>query len=214
MASYECFRAVTWQLVRLTVEDGSMEEMSATDSEPSGCRPLGVADAMIFIIALGLGFALTRPALVLIADAMRSELLWRFQTLAGAVSLGWMLNIVLLNFLFFLLPALVVVRLRRPRPPLRSLVRQPGFVACSLPLVVILASLPLSLLPLSGLAEQAIAIGFQTLLIATAPLAWAFLMASGRWSPEPGWIDRLGRVLGLLAMLCAPAHLLLIRLPF
>jgi hypothetical protein len=93
-----------------------MGETAATDIERSTGRPLSLADAMIFVVALGLGLALARPAISLIADAVRSDPRWRFQTLAGAVSLGRMLNIVLLNFLFFLLPAFLIVRLRRPRP--------------------------------------------------------------------------------------------------
>ena len=101
-------------------------------------RPLSLADAMIFIIALGLGLALARPAIILIADAVRSDPRWRFQTLSGDISLGRMLNIVLLNFLFFLLPAFLIVRLRRPRPALRSLLCQPGFVACAAPVIIVL----------------------------------------------------------------------------
>jgi hypothetical protein len=172
-----------------------------------------LADAMIFVIAFGLGLALARPAIVMIADAVRSDPRWRFQTLTGAVSLGRMLNIVLLNFLFFLLPAFLIVRLRRPRPSLRSLICQPGFVACATPVVIVLATMPLVLLPLSGLAEV-IGIGAQVLLVVAAPLAWLFLIATRRWNAEPSWIDRLGRILGTLGMLCTPAHFVLIRLPF
>jgi hypothetical protein len=191
-----------------------MGEMEASDiARPAG-RPLSLADAMIFIIALGLGLTLARPAIVLIANAVLADPRWRFQTLAGAVSLGRMLNIVLLNFLFFLLPAFVIVRLRRPRPALRSLLCQPGFVACAAPVVIVLATLPLVLFPLSGLAGQVIEIGVQVLLVVAAPLAWVYLIATRRWHPEPIWIDRLGRVLGVLGMICTPAHFVLIHLPY
>jgi hypothetical protein len=191
-----------------------MEETAASDvGRPAG-RPLTLVDAMIFILALGLGLALARPAMVLIADAVRSDPRWRFQTLAGAVSLGRMLNIVLLNFLFFLLPAFLIVRLRRPRPPLRSLICQPGFVACAAPVVIVLATLPLVLIPLSGLSERVVEIGVQGLLVASAPLAWVFLITTRRWNPERSWIDRLGRVLGTLGMLCTPLHFVMIQLPY
>ena len=106
-----------------------MVDPTVTDYDRLRSRPFGLADAMIFIIAVGLGLVLARPAIVLIADAVRSEPRWRFQTLAGGISLIRMLNIVLLNFLFFLLPAYLIVRLRRPRPALRALICQPGFVA-------------------------------------------------------------------------------------
>ena len=191
-----------------------MQETAGTEIDRPSLRPFGLADAMIFVIAIGLGLALARPAIGLIADAVRSDPRWRFQTLAGAVSLGRMLNIVLLNFLFFLLPAFLIVRLRRPRPALRSLIFQPGFVACATPVIIVLATMPLVLLPLSGLAEQAIGIVVQVLLVVAGPLAWVFLVATRRWNPEPSWIDRLGRVLGVLGMICTPAHLVLIRLPY
>jgi hypothetical protein len=193
---------------------GFMGQMAATDIERPKARPLGLADALIFIIALGLGLALARPALVLIADAVRSDPRWRFQTLAGAVGLVRMLNIVLLNFLFFLLPAFLIVRLRRPRPAWHSLICQPGFVDCAAPVVIVLATLPLALLPVSELAGDVIAIVVQVLLVVAAPLAWVFLIATRRWNPEPSWIDRLGRILGALGMVCTPAHFVLIHLPY
>jgi hypothetical protein len=74
--------------------------------------------------------------------------------------------------------------------------------------------MPLVLLPLSGLAGQVIEIGAQVLLVVAAPLAWVLLVATRKWNPEPGWIDRLGRILGTLGMLCTPAHFVLIHLPF
>jgi hypothetical protein len=125
-----------------------------------------------------------------------------------------MLNIVLLNFLFFLIPAFLIVRLRRPRAALRSMISQPGFAACVTPVIVVLAATPLSLLPLSGLPGQAIEIMVQVALVVAPPLTWVFLIATRRWNPEPSWIDRLGRVLGVLGMICTPAHLVLIRLPY
>jgi hypothetical protein len=125
-----------------------------------------------------------------------------------------MLNIVLLNFLFFLIPAFLIVRLRRPRAALRSIISQPGFAACATPVIVVLAGTALSLLPLSGLSGQAIEIMGQIALVVAPPLTWVFLIATRRWKPEPSWIDRLGRVLGVLGMICTPTHLVLIRLPY
>ncbi len=186
-----------------------MRETAATDVERPRARPLGLADAMIFIVALGLGLAVAR---IQIVGDVRSAARWQFLTLAGAVSLGRGLNIILLNFLFFLLPAFLLVRLRRPRPALRSLVSQPGFVACAVPVVIALATLPFALFPTSGLTEEVIEIVVQVLMVAAAPLAWVFLIVTRRWNPEPGWIDRLGRILGALGMVCTPAHFVLIHL--
>ena len=177
-------------------------------------RPFGLGDAMIFVIAVGLGLTLARPAIALIFDAVRSDPRWRFQTLAGAVSLGRMLNIVLLNFLLFLLPACMIVRLRHPRLSFRSVICQPGFAACAAPISVVVATLPLVFLHASGLARPVIEIAAQILIVIAVPMTWVVLIATRRWNPEPGWIDRLGRILGILWMVCIPAHLVLIRLPY
>jgi len=190
-----------------------MAIVTVTDSDRPGSRPFRLGDAMIFIIALGLGLALARPAIALIADAIGTEPRWRFQTIAGAVSLGRMCNIVVLNFLFFLLPAFLIVRLRRPRPALRSLISQPGFVACATPVAIVFAGIPLSLLGPDS-AGQVIELVGQTLAIAAAPLLWIILIATGRWNAEPGWIDRLGRVLGVLWMVVVPLHFVLIKVPY
>jgi hypothetical protein len=150
---------------------------------------------MILIVALALGLALAGPGIIIIADGIRTIPHKQFRTLAGAVSLGRFLNIVVLNFLYFLIPACLILRLRRPRPTLRALVRQPGFAACGATSAYFLAALPLALLAPSGLAGQVIEIGGQVLLIASAPLAWVTLIAMRRWDPEPSWIDRFGRIL-------------------
>jgi hypothetical protein len=191
-----------------------MGDTAGTDVDRPTARPLSLADAMIFIIALGLGLAIARPVIVLIADTVRADPRWRFQTLDGAVSLGRMFNIVLLDFLLFLLPAFLIVRLKRPRAALRSMICQPGFAACAAPVAIVLATMPLYLLSPSGLAHQFIEIASQVLLVGAAPLAWVFLIATRQWNLEPSWIDRLGRVLGALCMVCLPTHFVLMRLLF
>jgi len=131
-----------------------MAEAAVTDIDRPKSRPFTLGDAMILIIALALGLAIARPGIILIAEAMRTVSHKQFRSLAGAVSLGRFLNIVLLNFLFFLLPAFLILRLKRPRPPMRSMIGQPGFAACAAPVAFFLASLPLALLPTPGLAEK------------------------------------------------------------
>ncbi len=191
-----------------------MQQTPDADIERPDVRRFGLADAMIFIIALGLGLALARPAIVLIADAIGSEPRYWFQTVAGAVSLARFLNIVLLNFLFFLLPAFLIVRLRRPRPNCASLFCQPGFTGCAAPVAIVLATMPLVWLPLPEGAEQIISVAVQILLVLAVPLVWVVLIATRRWNPEPSWIDRLGRTLAVLGIFCTPSHLVLIRLPY
>jgi hypothetical protein len=57
-------------------------------------------------------------------------------------------------------------------------------------------------------------IGAQVLLVITAPLARIFLIATRRSNAEPSWIDRRGRILGALAIVCIPTNFVLIRLPY
>jgi hypothetical protein len=191
-----------------------MAELTVTDDDRPRSRRFGLADMMILIVALALGLALAGPAFIIIADAIRSVPRNHFQTLAGVVQFVRFLNIIVLNFLVCLIPASLILRLRRPRPPLRTLIHQPGFAACAAPVAVVLATLPLAFFAPSGLAGQVIEIGGQGLAVAAAPLAWLFLIATRRWNPEPSWIDRLGRVLGVLWMVSLPAHIVLIRLPY
>jgi len=188
-----------------------MGNTAASDITLPASRRFGLADAMILIIALGLGLALARPAITGIANIAGSDPHWRLQTVRGAIGLVRILNIVLLYFLCFLLPAFLILRLRRPRPALRSLIYQPGFIACALPVFVVLASLPLGLIPFSTRAGQVIEIVGQVLMVGAAPLAWVLLILSRRWKPEPSWIDRLGRILGVLWIVCSAALYGLIR---
>jgi hypothetical protein len=111
----------------------------------------------------------------------------------------------------------LICRLRSPRPSLRRLARQPGSVALGcmalalmsegillaigwavaptfdqlLPLpktpgyVTVFPARDLSLIYRFGFVGMAIAV------------SWLMLAISGRWRPEPSWIDRTGRCLGI-----------------
>jgi hypothetical protein len=101
---------------------------------------------------------------------------------------------------------LLAMRLRRPRPNLRSLSRQPGAVACAAAAAAMAAGgiVVLSLLrPVDDWyflqdhpeAEHPWQIVVSRVSMAV-PAAWFILAWSGRWRSEPSWIDRMGRVLG------------------
>jgi hypothetical protein len=188
-----------------------MAEVAVDDIDRPTSRPFTLGDAMILIVALGLGLALARPAILEIAKALNSVSRNNFRLLIGAVPLARMLNIVLLDFLFVLLPALMILRLRRPRPPLRSILTQPGVTACAMPVAMFFVILPFSLLAGSGIGGEALEMAMQVLLIAAAPLAWICLLVTRRWNSEPSWIDRAGRTMGVLQMVCVPAHFILIH---
>ena len=113
-----------------------------------------------------------------------------------ALALLRTLNTLLLNFLFFLLPAFLILRLKRPRAPLRSLILQPGFAACAAVLAVFIASLPFVLLAPAGLAGQVIEIGGQSLPVLAVPLVWVTLIVTHCGTPSragsTAWAAYLG----------------------
>ena len=81
-----------------------------------------------------------------------------------------------------------VLRLSRPRPPFREVMRQPGFVAC---LGVIIGTLIAA--DLWWLAR--VDVGFWFTLAAVLFLLWP-LLGVYPWRPEASWVDRLGRAVG------------------
>lgn len=101
---------------------------------------------------------------------------------------------------------LLAMRLRRPRPNLRSLSRQPGAVACAAAAAATAAGgiIVLTMLlrgddwrflqdhPEASHPWQIV----QSPVSIAVPSAWFMLAWSGRWRSEPTWIDRMGRVLG------------------
>jgi hypothetical protein len=101
-------------------------------------------------------------------------------------------------FLSGLTPAYVLLRLTPPRPPLRAVLRQPGMVAG---LAVIFGLFwgtgwLLMLFPkfVNSMTAAPIAVG------GSVALAWLILGLSRQCQSEAGWIDRLGRSLGVIAL--------------
>lgn len=191
--------------------------------EPTRCREFGLSDAMVLVA--GTAFLLSiepyllaklTRALVRLARALalnRSDLLEHWPVawiairndLASALFTG---ERMLHHLLISLVPAFLIVRWKRPRPPLRALLRQPGTVAAVAAVFGALwvnGYLHLALGPnVDNRLPACLAIG------GTVTLAWAVLALGRRWQGEPGWIDRLGRALGAAAI----AHMILGILEF
>jgi len=108
--------------------------------------------------------------------------------------------------------AFIPLRLRRPRPPLRRLMGQPGMAACCA--VAIVTAIDATSWTIYGMqidpqhAREMLARYWRGASQHPGPavaVTWLGLALSRRWRPEPGWIDRLGRVVGvlwLLTLLC------------
>ncbi len=179
---------------------------------PPRCRRFTLGDGMILIVAFALWLALARSGLVMLFDAARKIpiarlLTWEdwqvylFGTPAWGAAFLTFGNALLLGSFTFLHPAFVILRLRRPRPPLRALIRQPGFAGCAAPMVVLLALMVISPVIYFG------NIGLWAGVLAT-PLTWILLTVTRSWAPEPGWIDRLGWNIAILWVISAMLFLL------
>jgi len=90
--------------------------------------------------------------------------------------------------------AFAAFRLRRPRPPLRVVALQPGMVAFWA--VAFHVALEIVFLTASDNHGPTL---WPTMVLGCCvlPIAWGAMKLTGRWRPEPSWIDRLGRVLGV-----------------
>ena len=119
--------------------------------------------------------------------------------------------------------AFLATRLHAPRPRGRRLVLQPGFVAAVavLSVLVIESSLLIGTAWIDGrfgwssptrVAEFA---SNGVVLLAhhagwAVAVSWLTLALTGRWRPEPTWVDRWGRVLGCTWIVIGPLASLLI----
>jgi hypothetical protein len=112
--------------------------------------------------------------------------------------------------------AVLAARLAPPRPPVRRIALQPGSVACGLALMVVIAETIGAAASLAYFENSKGYLGakwrgsgvtswLHTNVLVTAPYTisfavlagWAVLLLSRRARPEPSWIDRLGRALGV-----------------
>jgi hypothetical protein len=129
---------------------------------------------------------------------------------------------------------LLILRVRRPRPPLTRCFRQPGATACAVASILLVLEvvnhflnptiridmtrmhmdlfmgdldLRIAVFPASRFGAIALGLGESPgLAVAGAYLA---LGAAGLWRSEPSWIDRAGRALGWFWILAALAFILL-----
>lgn len=168
-----------------------------------GERPLSISDAMALVAAAALAALIARDVL---DNPLRGGPGW-WRTLAIVVA-----------GLVVLTPTVLILRLRRPRPPVRRLARHPGFAAS----VAATAMLALGALAVGLLAI--VRVSLQDPLTPAAPhvwrpppnprwwlgavlhfgaavgpavlAAWTLLALSGRRRPTTNGLDLLGRLIG------------------
>jgi hypothetical protein len=189
------------------------------------CRRFGLSDAMILIAGTALCLAGGMPLFGLLSD--EAGRLWaaivtnRVHLIASPTAFWrgthdhlrntvWYGFQVAETFLFGLWPTFLILRLRQPRPPLRALLGQPGTVA-SLAMIFGLfwgTGCLLLLFPerVDSMTAAAIAVG------GTVTAAWVILALSRSWESDPGWVDRLGQLLGCAAIGTAVVGMLVFRI--
>ena len=184
------------------------------NAAPAAGRAFGVADAMILVAGLGLTLAGGLKLIVELAD----QLYYLYRTIADYDSpfyakrpgfwRAWVANYwssvlfyglrVFEGFILGMTPAFLIVRLRRPRPPIRTLLRLPGTVAG---LAIILGQLWvtgwLHRLFFGKLNDATVA---ATAVGGTVAIAWGVLALSRRYEVERSWVERIGRLLGAAAI--------------
>jgi hypothetical protein len=166
-------------------------------------RRFNTADAMVMIAATAIAFAFVQ-----------------FQGLPWILAEKWFppqdnilrppedgdLAALISSFLIPWTVALLILRLRRPRPSRRRLFMRPGFVACAIAIAMMVFLCLDEYRQCVFTYRSFPALGFQNVValnyrisvsFATAGL-WVLMAACGRWHAERSWIDRAGRAMGAL----------------
>lgn len=183
-------------------------------------RNAGLTDWMILVAAIAVGLSINKVTYPNSAELV--GVLHRGGNERVLVILGVALpHVICLSY------ATLTLRLRKPRPGLVRIARQPGMVACvtasacvALLVCLIGANLAVGRDTLSIQEMVQSSVGGRTVGVFEPlwPLAFAtygdrvgFAVAGawlaqrllGCWRPEPSWIDRLGRALGATWVLAA-----------
>lgn len=174
-------------------------------------RKFRMADLMILVAGCSAGIAWTRAYL---GDIVRWSPYWMQESWRESIQEILRATTPCLASLGL---ALLACRLRPPRPSIRRIARQPGTaaLACSALVMAAEAAILLAaralkpaldrLLPLDPsfltTPRQPLGLALATSIFEmTGPavaIGWFGLLVGGRWRPEPTWIDRAGRCLGI-----------------
>ena len=195
------------------------------ETEQPACRRFTLADALILIAGLALVLSMGAHLLSLFADSVLKvvqtvaanrayvwehwPVFWRALRVPVATTISYACQFAG-SLIAGMTPIFFVLRLRRPRPPWRELLLRPG-TASGLAIVFGLfwvLGLAQIAFPdrLDSIAGPFIAIG------GTVAAVWLILLLCRRWNAEPGWVDRLGRLLGAIAIGTALLGLVMYRI--
>jgi hypothetical protein len=172
-------------------------------------RKFTLIDAMVLIAATAvalvpISFVCNDPDthLGLVDDGWPLWSIWLF---------AWELNMLMSALVITSSAAILFLRLRSPRPRFSRICRQPGAAAC---LIILVATfyffaqygLLVCFYHAGGYEwnEAVTLIRWESVRAALAgwvdisiPIVWLILWLGKFWRPEPSWIDRTGRVIGI-----------------
>lgn len=185
---------------------------------PLSARKFTLVDAMVLIAAIAI-------ALVLIRPFWKEVYFTPMRSPREAILFGLSVEVILEPLALTLSLAVGLLRLRKPRPRLRRVFRQPGMAACmaafSVAIITVLIYNIFYMMIFSSLriAQSGhlfsffpdgefwfVMFSFTGWAVAAV---WTTLWLAGNCRAEPGWIDRTGRALGIYWVLnrlvCVPA---------
>jgi hypothetical protein len=203
--------------------------MSFGDSGPAveqpACRKFTLADALILIAGLAVALSMGAHLLSLDAASFIEVCLVSLQQVgdkwAGLPRLWHSIRLPLINaiwygcqflgtLLFGMTPIFFILRLKRPRPPWRSLLILPGTMAA---LAMVFGLFWVTGLVHLMLPDRLDAITGPWIVVgATVAAVWLVLLLCRRWKAEPGWVDAMGRLLGAMAIGTALFGLVIYRI--
>jgi hypothetical protein len=160
-----------------------------------GRRPFALLDGLILLVPVAIGFALTRPNLEVSHWTPLNEWAGRWKEMIDHSER------ITSRFISVGMLGMLAVRLRRPRPGLRRLSRQPGAVACAAAATamaaggLVVGAMQMFREATLNQVESTWSI-FQAWIPPAVSMAWAALVLGRRWRAEPSWIDRAGRFFG------------------
>src|SRR5262249_37087038 len=152
--------------------------MTNSDAVPpvggQSCRRFHLWDAMILVAAIAVGLALGKVTFSAcyprrqIPPAFR-----RFYAIEGGHAAAF-------PCVQSLVVAVLPLRLRRPRPPLSRLLRQPGVVACCTSVVVLVIG-AIAVRSFGGTSPSSFVFIFSRFTGMNVAVAWVMLWFSGWW---------------------------------
>jgi hypothetical protein len=175
------------------------------------CRKFTLFDALSLVAAMAPALALTRQRWPLSIEIQGSYNNMLCQVRDNILTISYAAAMWSL--------AGLVLRLRQPRPDLRFLTRQPGMVAFMTAAIVLAIRLinfggVISVLAIDGTYFW---LGMSALdwdpenwraipseIGCAVAAAWIVQATGGRWRPQPSWIDRMGRLLGIYWIVTIP----------